>query len=64
MNHEKKTGCLVYIGDEILPSYRDDFINHCKDPIINQPVFHGKKRPDFFRGSHQPRSRDITSVER
>ena len=25
-------GCLVYIGDEILPSYIGILIYHCKDP--------------------------------
>ena len=29
---KKSPGCLVYIGDEKLPSYIGIIINHCKDP--------------------------------
>ena len=32
MSNEKNPGCLVYIGDEILPSYIGILINHYKDP--------------------------------
>ena len=28
----KKTGCFEFIGDDILPSYIEIMINHCKDP--------------------------------
>ena len=44
VSHEKRApGWLGYIGDEKLPSYIGDyFINHYKDPVINQPGFNGK----------------------
>ena len=32
MSNEKNPGCLVYIGDDILPSYVGITINHYKDP--------------------------------
>ncbi len=39
----KNPGCLEYIGEYFLPrKNRDYFIDHYKDPVINQPVFHGK----------------------
>ena len=39
MSNEENTGCLGYIGDEILPSYmRDYFINHSKDPYQNASI--------------------------
>ena len=28
----------VFVGDEILPIYMGIVRNHCKDPVINQPV--------------------------
>ena len=28
----QKVGCLGYVGDEILPSYRNYFMNHYKNP--------------------------------
>ena len=55
MSNEKNPGWSGYIGDEILPSfYRDYFIIHYKDPVINQPVFQWKVRDPvfFFRGSN------------
>ena len=33
MNKKNYSGCLGYIGDEILPSYVGVIINHYKDPI-------------------------------
>ncbi len=30
---KKKTACLGYIGDEILPSYLGVIISHYKDPF-------------------------------
>ena len=32
VSNEKKPGYLLYIGDEILPSYVGIIINHYKDP--------------------------------
>ena len=29
---KKSNSCLVYIGDEMLPSCVGNIINHCKDP--------------------------------
>ena len=45
MSNENNPGCLVYIGDEILPSYiyRDYFISHEIRIPINQPGFNGKE---------------------
>ena len=34
MSNEKKPGCLVYIGDEILPSSIEIVISHCKKTRI------------------------------
>ena len=42
LSNEKNPGCLVYVGDYTTQLYRDYFINHCRDPVFNQPVFHGK----------------------
>ena len=40
----KKSRCLGYIGDEILPTCLGIRIrtNHYKDPVLKQPVYHGK----------------------
>ena len=35
-------GCLGYVGDEILPSYKRIIINHEIRIPIEQPGFHGK----------------------
>ena len=42
LSNEKKPGCLGYIGDYTIHLFGDYFINHYKDPIIKQAVFHGK----------------------
>ena len=53
-NEERPAGCFGYIGDEILPSYVGIFkiVNHYKDPVIKQPVFHGKYPAIFFFVAH------------
>ena len=38
LSNETNPGCLVYIGDEKLPSYMGIKIHHYKDPVIKQPV--------------------------
>ncbi len=61
MSNDKNPGCFGYLGDEKLPSYvgiRDYFVNHHKDPVLKQPLFHSESiRPGFFRGSHVNMSR-------
>ena len=38
-HHETRSQVVgVFVGDEILRSYRGIIINHDKDPVINQPV--------------------------
>ena len=44
----KNPGCLGYIGDHTTQPCGDYFINHHKDPVIKQPVFHGKYPSVFF----------------
>ena len=39
LSNEKKTACLGYIGDEILPSSMGIAISHFKHPVMNQPVY-------------------------
>ena len=51
-NEKRPPGCLVYIGDEILPSYIGILINHCKDPY--EPTSLMESRRIFFRGSVEP----------
>ena len=47
-NEKRAPGWLLFWGDEILPSYIGDyFINHHKDPVINQPGFNGKCPASF-----------------
>ncbi len=58
MSSVQNPGWLGYIGDEILRSYcifRDYFISHDKEPVINQPVFHGSchSRVERCRCSHR-----------
>ena len=42
LSNEKNLGWLGYIGDYTTQLYRDYFINHYKDPVINHPGLHGK----------------------
>ena len=44
---KKKPGCLGNIGGEILPSYVGIITDHYKDPVFNQPGFHGKYSSTF-----------------
>ena len=41
-------GCLIYVGDDILPSYMGIIINHDIRIPITQPGFNGKWRGPFF----------------
>ena len=48
-NEERAPGWLGYIGDYSTQLYRYYFLkHHYKDPVINQPVFHGKQGTGFF----------------
>ena len=49
----KNPGWLGYVGDYTTQLYRDynKHINHCKDPVLKQPVFHGMSKGFFYRGS-------------